>query len=260
MPVNNGIKSLWIWDIAVKDTLLFASTASDGVFLSSDHGANWDSINTGLTSKAITNLIVSGKNVFVGTQDQGVFLSSDNGMNWTTVNDGLPGKYVNTLATYNNNLFLFQNNQIWLSSNNGAHWALASADAYILGVVTIGFSKKNIIVGTYSGEVWIRPLSEVITMAGETTHQIPNQIILAQNYPNPFNPVTTIKYVMPKSGYASLKIFNLVGQQVATIVDELVPSGEHFVSWDATNYPTGMYFYRLQANNYSVSKKLLLLK
>ena len=70
--------------------------------------------------------------------------------------------------------------------------------------------------------------------------------ILAQNYPNPFNPVTTIEYTLPKSGEVSMIVYNLLGQEVTRIIDEVQQSGYHKVTWDASNFSSGIYFYRLQ--------------
>ena len=92
---------------------------------------------------------------------------------------------------------------------------------------------------------------------------IPRQYHLAQNCPNPFNPVTDIKYQIPDSRFpvhAALKIYNLLGQEVATILDETREPGYYEVEWDATGMASGVYFYRLTAGPYSSVKRMLLLK
>ena len=75
---------------------------------------------------------------------------------------------------------------------------------------------------------------------------------LAQNYPNPFNPATTIRYSIPQSGDVSLIIYNLLGAEIARLVDGRQPAGEYGITWDASNIPSGIYFYRLQASPTSV--------
>jgi hypothetical protein len=83
---------------------------------------------------------------------------------------------------------------------------------------------------------------------------------LCQNYPNPFNPVTTIAYTVSNSGHVRLTVFNLSGQQVASLVDEVQPTGRQSVIWDASNFPAGPYFYQLEMDGTSQIGKMSLLK
>lgn len=90
--------------------------------------------------------------------------------------------------------------------------------------------------------------------------ELPVGYELSQNYPNPFNPTTNIKFSIPKEGFVSLKIFNTLGQEVATLVNEVKSAGTYQVDFDASNLSTGMYVYRLSSGSYNVSKKMLLMK
>ncbi|MGE5411055.1 MAG: T9SS type A sorting domain-containing protein, partial [Clostridiales bacterium] len=85
---------------------------------------------------------------------------------------------------------------------------------------------------------------------------------LGQNYPNPFNPQTTIKYSIPKAGIVSLRIYDILGNEVATLINEVKSPGTYNISFDAGKYrlSSGVYIYRIQANDYTESKKLLFLK
>ena len=87
-----------------------------------------------------------------------------------------------------------------------------------------------------------------------------NNYELRQNHPNPFNPVTTIEYSLPRSGEVSLIIFNLLGEEVARLVDGFQPAGEHNTAWNASNVSSGIYFYRLGVGNFVETKKMILLK
>ncbi|HPI38784.1 MAG TPA: T9SS type A sorting domain-containing protein, partial [Ignavibacteriaceae bacterium] len=93
---------------------------------------------------------------------------------------------------------------------------------------------------------------------------IPGEFILYQNYPNPFNPVTLIKYVIPGNvetlHATSLRIVDILGKNVATIVNELQEPGIYEVEWDASSYPSGIYFYQLQVGSFIETKRMLLLK
>jgi hypothetical protein len=89
---------------------------------------------------------------------------------------------------------------------------------------------------------------------------IPDGFSLSQNYPNPFNPGTTIEFALPRTQHASLKIFNAMGEEVATLVDEALAPGTYRSSWDGSGVASGMYFYRLQTGNFVQTRKLLLVK
>ncbi len=90
--------------------------------------------------------------------------------------------------------------------------------------------------------------------------QMPKQFALDQNYPNPFNPSTNISFELPKSGHVMLNVFNLLGQKVATLIDQNMQAGSHSVHFDATNLPSGLYFYQLQSGNFNSVKKMVLMK
>ncbi|TNF45926.1 MAG: T9SS type A sorting domain-containing protein, partial [Bacteroidetes bacterium] len=79
-----------------------------------------------------------------------------------------------------------------------------------------------------------------------------------QNYPNPFNSKTTIKYSVPESSKVVLKIYNLLGKEIETIVNEQKPAGTYEVTWNAAGFPNGIYFYRLQAGDFLFTRKMIL--
>jgi hypothetical protein len=88
----------------------------------------------------------------------------------------------------------------------------------------------------------------------------PNNFSLSQNYPNPFNPSTKIKYAVSSPQYATLKVYDVLGNEVATLLDEYKPAGKFEVEFDASGLPSGVYFYRIQSGNFIDTKKMLLLK
>jgi len=89
---------------------------------------------------------------------------------------------------------------------------------------------------------------------------VPEIFELAQNYPNPFNPMTTIRYSIAQQGVVRLRVFNLLGQQIAELVNELKSAGTHVVGFDASRFASGVYFYRLEAGSFTDIKKMVLLK
>jgi hypothetical protein len=94
----------------------------------------------------------------------------------------------------------------------------------------------------------------------ETGVEIPTVYELGQNYPNPFNPSTVIKFSIPNSGLVSLKVFNILGQEVVTLVNEIKPIGIYEVAFDASNLTTGLYIYRIESGDFTATKKMMLIK
>jgi hypothetical protein len=102
--------------------------------------------------------------------------------------------------------------------------------------------------------------SSAVTGITESGNDVPKDYSLFQNYPNPFNPTTTISFNLPSRVFVSLKVFDLLGREVATIVSEELAAGTHSLQWNTASLSSGVYFYRLQARDYTATKKLLLLK
>jgi hypothetical protein len=90
--------------------------------------------------------------------------------------------------------------------------------------------------------------------------EVPSSMILEQNYPNPFNPSTTITFAVPSPGYVNLKVYNILGQEVATLSDGYVPAGNYTVTWNGQNFSSGVYIFRLESNDVQLSRKMILMK
>jgi len=98
------------------------------------------------------------------------------------------------------------------------------------------------------------------TFVEKPSSNIVTEYYLSQNYPNPFNPTTKIRYRLAERAYVKLKIFNTIGQRVATLVNEVQEAQTYEVTFDASNLPSGMYIYHLKADNFVQSKKMLFIK
>ncbi|RNC79662.1 MAG: T9SS C-terminal target domain-containing protein [Balneola sp.] len=155
---------------------------------------------------------------------------------------------------------------IYLSSNFGESFEfLTEIDSRITGLYK---KPKSSLLYTLSEE----ELFEVNTQTGtitsikklpvsnEVVTEVPNSVVLHQNYPNPFNPVTNITFELNKTEEVKLSIYDVLGRSVATLVDERRSAGLHTLSFDASNLPSGIYFYRLETKTQSLVKKLTLLK
>lgn len=107
---------------------------------------------------------------------------------------------------------------------------------------------------------YINALPKMKSNGINTSSEIPREYKLFQNYPNPFNPVTRISYSIAESGFVTLKVFDILGREVSTLVNEVKPAGKFVVEFNASELPTGTYIYRLTAGNYQTINKMLLLK
>ncbi len=92
------------------------------------------------------------------------------------------------------------------------------------------------------------------------TEIIPNQVILSQNYPNPFNPTTLIKYQIPVESFTTLKVYDVLGNEVATLINEEKPAGNYEVEFNSAGFASGVYLYKLQAGEFIEMKKMIILK
>jgi hypothetical protein len=170
--------------------------------------------------------------------------------------------YVYALAISGTNLFAagINGSGVFCSTNNGTSWAPVNIGLTDTSVYALAISGTDLFAGTEGSGVWRRPLSEMITSVEHYSSGIPKEFTLAQNYPNPFNPSTSISFSLPTKSFVSLKVFDLIGREVATLVSEEMSAGNYTRQWNAVNMSSGIYFYRLHAGAYRETKKLVLLK
>jgi len=226
-----------------------------GIYLSTNNGTSWSSIKTGWYVYA---LAVSGTDLFAGTDGGGIFLSTDNGLSWNAINTGLTNTVVHTIAIFGTKLLAGTDGGVFLSENNGTSWVNMGLQVH--SIQAFAFLGLNLYAGTGNGGVWRRPLSDMITSVKSPSTNFPESFILCQNYPNPFNPMTTISFSLPSKSFVSLKVFDIIGREVATIVSEELSAGTYSRQWYVASMPSGVYLYRLQSGSYIQTKKLVLLK
>jgi hypothetical protein len=103
-------------------------------------------------------------------------------------------------------------------------------------------------------------LPSFTTSVEEVAGELPSGYTLSQNYPNPFNPTTTIEFSMPQSGFASLRVYDLLGREIATLLNEEKPAGSFRATFDASHLTSGTYYYVLKAGNFTATRKMVLVK
>ena len=157
-----------------------------------------------------------------------------------------------------------------LAATDSSGLRLFSVDGDSIGPCNEGLTTLNILTlelgddgyvyaGTDDG-VWRRPLSEIVTSTEEISPTFPEDFIIAQNYPNPFNPTTTLEYSLSHAGHVTLKVYNVLGEEVAALVDGEQAAGAFTTTWDASDLPSGVYFYRLTAGEYVQTRKMVLMR
>ncbi len=228
-----------------------------GVFRSSNDGTTWTASNSGMTDTSVYTLAASGSNIFAGIYHGYLFLSTNNGSNWTAV---MTGKRISCFAVDGMNIFTGTDAGVFHSSNNGVNWTVANTGLTDTTIGSLAITNSFLFAGTNGNGVWRRPLSELITGIENNSNQMPLRFSLDQNFPNPFNPSTVITYQLPIHSFVILKIYDVLGREVRTLVNESQHSGNHSVNFSDKNLSSGVYFYRLEAGIFTETKKLVLLR
>jgi photosystem II stability/assembly factor-like uncharacterized protein len=255
--VNNDLPISFLGSVtcfAVSDTIIYAGGSS--VFRSTNNGSNWIYDTTGMpfSDGNVISLMVIDSNIFAGNFTDGISRSTINGKGWYAANTGLEtmGREVPCLTSSGKNIFAgVSTDGIYLSTNEGGSWhAVDRGDPYE-NVYALIANDSIIYAGMYGGTaggIRYRRISEFITDVSRKSNQSLPHFALAQNYPNPFNPITVIRYQLAAKSRVNLKVYDMLGRTVATLVDEEKPAATYSVTFDASKLSSGIYFYRLVAN------------
>jgi len=253
------ISAGFFWGLDALRPLLYNSTY---FYSSSDNGNSWIQIGQTLISVGrVLSLYLNGNILFGGGTEEwgeGLFISSDSCTTWTQVSSlnsesGLSIESGGTLVgTDSLGVFLFSDNGDSLGSRNDG---LTNLNIHTLTID----NNDYVYAGTDDG-VWRRPLSEITSVEEELIDEIPTKFLLSRNYPNPFNPSTRIKYQVSRNSLVSLVVYDILGNEIETLVNQEKPAGTYEVTWYAENLPSGVYFYQLKAGSVVETKKMILLK
>jgi len=160
-------------------------------------------------------------------------------------------KYANGNQTNPESMYVTNdppNTPLFLAVSNNIS-SLANDDS-----VFVRFQSDNFFLSSWMKE------SGQVTGIGDGNNNLPKEFILLQNYPNPFNPSTEISYSIPQTNFVSLKIYDVLGKEIATLVNEEKSIGNYTVEFSASNLSSGIYFYRMQAGSFTDTKKFILLR
>lgn len=238
--------------------IILAGT-NGGLFRSTNNGASW-AADSNIANLPVFSIISNSQRIIIGC-GAGFWFSGNGGFSWQQADSGLISlSPVAALVGYGKNVFAGTWG-ILLSTDYGEYWTPVMNGLNYSDVASLTVNDKYIFAGLYSPNgIWRRPLSEMVTAVRKNDQLIPESFSLNQNYPNPFNPSTVITYELPKSSYVVLKIYDVLGREVRTLVEGRQTAGWYSVTFDGTNLPSGTYFYELQAGRHRDIKKFLLLK
>jgi len=262
--VDSTVPGSWVFSVLCKETEILAGTNWGGVICSTDAGKTWSKRDSGLTNMTVRSLALSENNLLAGTMGGGVFISNNDGMTWSPTSLDTSGVYC--LAVSNGAAFAATTAGILVSADGGENWK--STDLRLgYDFLTIAPSGQDLYVGSQAGGLWHRPMWQMTTSVEPPKINNVNTFVLSQNFPNPFNPSTLISYHLPVVSSVVLKVFDVLGRDVQTIVDRSQSAGDHSISFDASALPSGVYFFRLDAlgqvqpfQRHTKTRKMILIK
>jgi len=257
---DKGSNECEVKSLAVLDSEVFAGTFCTGVFRSTDKGVTWTAIDNGFTSTDLLTLAASDNTIFVTTGDAGIFRSTNRGADWSPIDSGLTSGNVPSLAICGKQIFggTFGGG-VCVAKIGGTRWTPVNSGLTPTDVFSLAASSTELYCATRFGGIWRRPLSEMTAVESKNTAS-PTQYILRQNYPNPFNPSTVIGYELPHSEFVYLRVYDVLGREVETLVYQRQNAGVYSITLNAAHLASGAYFYRLDAGSFHDIKKFIVVK
>lgn len=267
-PFRSPCDIIVMWDSARVIYLADGVTGSGlgEIFKSDNGGANWKLVETNSNSSeipAICNSVFDRSIAYATNWPSGdIYKTQNYGDNWTLLRTNSGSGWATDLCREDPTVVLTGSygGTTYLSTDAGSNFTtisigggagageLAIERNYMLDMRTGGTSKLSV---TYN---------IITTVEEQKISGIPNSFNLYQNYPNPFNPTTTIKFDIPNSGNVSLKIYDLLGREVAALIDGFRNAGKYEASFNGNNISSGVYFYKLKFNGFEQTKKFMLVK
>jgi len=228
-----------------------------GLYRTTNSGINWTQSSSNQTGA----IQYTGNTIYASTRTENAFFvlkSTNAGLNWQQYQVS-GGQYKELYFTSEQTGWIIAGNSIRKTTNSGVNWFNQATGSNSIYGIKLHFIDENYgwcvgmyggIMRTTTGGIGIEPIST----------EIPQKYELLQNYPNPFNPVTKFKFQMPKSGFTKLTIFDVTGREISTLVNQDLKPGTYEIEWDASNFPSGVYFCSLITNESTQTRKMVLVK
>lgn len=266
---NSGLPHNWVYAFAQdNEGVMWVGTAGG---LARSDGAGWsffDKSNSDLPDNIVLSIAVDSNNdKWIGTMSGGLTRLAAG--SWTVYNEndsGLPANRVNSIAIDGNDIKWIGTTAGGVAKFDGSNWEIFNESnsplPYNAVYAVLVEPNGNKWFGTYGGLAVYREGG--VVSVDDNFDSLPINFELSQNYPNPFNPSTNINYSIPDAGFVSLKVYDILGNEIATLVNEQKNAGIHFVRFGDENHhsplASGIYFYKLTVGNYSEIKKMILLR
>ena len=241
------------------DTATGFVVGSSGLILKTSNGGNnWTSIPSGTTNE-LRSIYFANNTIGYIAGLYGAFLKTTNGgNNWFIQPTGNSYSYSSVYFTSIDTGYI-SSGKIYKTINGGVNWETQTVPPSVfLNSMSFPATDTGYVVG--NGGVILKTVTGGTTNITQVSNEIPDGFVLFQNYPNPFNPTTSINFCIPKDGLVKLVVYDVLGKQVAVILNGEQTAGTYQVTFDASKLTSGVYFYRLITEKNVVTKKMLLIK
>jgi photosystem II stability/assembly factor-like uncharacterized protein len=236
-------------------------TNQNKVWRTTDGGATWVSAASGATN-SYGVAFKDANNGIVIHSNGAVRVSTNGGGTWNAATSPTTAALVGVaFLPGTNSAWMASGTTSYRSTNNGSNWFAQSQ--YPFGGSLTHLSFVDTTYGwavTGSGEILKYQPPGTVGVEETPGDLAPTTVFLEQNYPNPFNPTTHVGFRISAFGFVSLKVYDLLGREVATLINGTFPAGEHAVSFDASGLPSGVYYYQLRYGNSIMTRKMVLLQ
>jgi photosystem II stability/assembly factor-like uncharacterized protein len=248
--------------VSFTDANTGTAVGDGGTILRTVNGGSTWTKQTSHESARLLALSFGNASTCTAVGEFGIILrTTDGGATWTSQSGGIAyDLWEVSFTDANTGTAVGASGSIVRTTNGGATWTRQSSGT-ISTLYGVSFTSANIGTAVGEGGVILRTTSGGVTWVEENRQaQVPLQFSLNQNFPNPFNPATTIKFQVPSSGHVTLKVYAVLGQELATLVNQELTPGDYSVTWNAAEFASGVYLYRLQAGEFVRIRKLVLQK